>query len=76
MENLDYKDCPPGRHSWSSYTRYVVSGTIYHQPIKNPLPLAVFSKIQQLFDRLGGKEFLAGLRKFGTKRTNKFFTGD
>ena len=60
LENPNHEDCPPGKNLWCSYERDVASGTNYHQPIKDPSPIADVAEVQPLFDCLGSKEFLAG----------------
>ena len=39
-EKSNHDDCPQDWNSWCSYNRDISAGTNYHQPIKNPLPLA------------------------------------
>ena len=70
-KNPNHEDCPPRKNSWCFYNRDVVSGTNYHQPIKNLLPPAVVAEIQPLFDRLSSKEFLASCEDSKTQKVNK-----
>ena len=65
-----HEDYPQDRNPWCSYHRDIAARTNYHQPIKNPLPLAVVAEIQ-LFDRLGSKEFLVSCEKGSTQKKNE-----
>ena len=73
LENPNHEDCQPGKNLWCSYNRDVAPRTNYHQPIKNPLPPAVFAEIQPLFNRLGSKEFLASCEDDKTQNVNESY---
>ena len=71
-EKPGHEDYPQDRNPWCSYHRDIAARTNYHQPIKNPLPLAVVAEIQ-LFDRLGSKEFLVSCEKGSTQKKNEAY---
>lgn len=60
VENPQHDDCPPGKDSWCSFQRDIVTGGNTWIPVKNPIPPAIQKVLQPTFDFLSSVELLQG----------------
>lgn len=73
LEDPHHEDCPTGKDSWCSYNRDIATGKSTHKPIKNPLPPAVVSTVESLFNRLGSEQFLASCEECKRQSLNESY---